>query len=120
LGVAVAAGARFIRVNVHSGVAATDQGIVEGRAADTLRARELLRASGQDPGRAVAIWADAHVKHARPLDSDDVERAASDLAERGLADAVLVSGSATGRAPDAAHVARARAGCGGLPLILAS
>lgn len=120
LGVAVVAGARFVRVNVHSGVAATDQGIVEGRAADTLRARELLRASGQDPGRAVAIWADAHVKHARPLDSDDVARAASDLAERGLADAVLVSGSGTGHAPQASHVVRARTGTGAVPLLIAS
>src|SRR5205085_570792 len=56
LGIAVAAGARFIRVNVHTGVAATDQGLIEGDAAATLRARELLGAAGEPAERAVAIW----------------------------------------------------------------
>ncbi|MBI3723175.1 BtpA/SgcQ family protein [bacterium] len=118
LGIAVACGARFVRVNVHQGVAATDQGIVVGRAAETLRARDLLAASGEQAS--VAIWADVHVKHARPLDSDDVARAASDAVERALADAVLVSGPATGEAPDEAHVRRAREGARGAPLLLAS
>src|SRR5207245_839512 len=85
LGIAATVGAAFIRVNVHSGVAASDQGILEGRAAETLRLRDAL-------GVPVAIWADVHVKHARPLDSEDVARAAEDAVERGLADAILVSG----------------------------
>jgi membrane complex biogenesis BtpA family protein len=51
LGIAAVSGASFIRVNVHSGVAATDQGIVEGKAAETLRARELLGEVGRDLGR---------------------------------------------------------------------
>jgi len=113
LGVAVAAGASFVRVNVHTGVAATDQGIVEGAAAETLRARDAL-------GGRIAIWADVHVKHARPLDSTDVRRAAEDARERGLADVLLVSGEATGHAPDEAHVKRAREGAGQVPLLLAS
>jgi membrane complex biogenesis BtpA family protein len=119
LGLAVVTGAAFVRVNVHCGAAATDQGIVEGRASETLRVRDLLGAS--TPGeRGVAIWADVHVKHARPLDSDDVQRAAQDAAERGLADAVLVSGAATGEAPARSHVERARRGVGRVPLLLAS
>lgn len=113
LGVAVATGARFIRVNVHTGAAATDQGIVEGEAAATLRARDML-------GAKVAIWADVHVKHARPLDSDDVKRAASDAADRGLADVLLVSGSGTGHAPEDAHIKRAREGAGQAPILIAS
>ncbi|MFW6206114.1 MAG: BtpA/SgcQ family protein, partial [Gemmatimonadota bacterium] len=39
LAVAAAAGAAFIRVNVHTGGMYTDQGWIEGRAADTLRLR---------------------------------------------------------------------------------
>ncbi len=113
LGVAVATGASFIRVNVHTGVAATDQGILEGDAAGTMRARDAL-------GARVAIWADVHVKHARPLDSDDVKRSAQDAWERGLADAILVSGEGTGHAPTEAHVRRAREGAGSVPLLLAS
>src|SRR5438132_14375816 len=39
LGVASATAAAFIRINIHIGVMATDQGIIEGEAADTLRQR---------------------------------------------------------------------------------
>jgi membrane complex biogenesis BtpA family protein len=113
LGVALATGASFVRINVHTGVAATDQGIVEGQAAETIRARDALEAK-------IAIWADVHVKHARPLDSTDVKRAAADARERGLADVLLVSGDGTGSAPDEAHVKRAREGSGDVPLLLAS
>jgi hypothetical protein len=60
LAVAVAAGASFIRVNVHVGAAETDQGHLDGKAYWTLRYR---RSIGAD---AVAIFADVFVKHARP------------------------------------------------------
>jgi membrane complex biogenesis BtpA family protein len=116
LAIAVAAGARFVRVNVHSGAAVTDQGLVEGRAADTLRLRDALGAS-----RSVAIVADVHVKHARPLAQDEtIEQAAKDAAERGLADGLVVSGAATGDAPDPDLARRVRAACPGVPLLLGS
>ncbi len=89
LGIAAAVGASFIRVNVHSGVSATDQGLIEGRAAETLRYRKLL-------GRRVAIFADVHVKHATPVSQPDLASAARETAYRGLADALIVTGSATG------------------------
>ena len=60
LGIAAATGARFVRVNVHVGAMLTDQGIIEGKADETLRYRTLLGAS-------VQIWADVHVKHGTPL-----------------------------------------------------
>lgn len=89
LGVAAAVGARFVRVNVHSGVVATDQGILEGRAAETLRARVLFAPS-------VRIAADACVKHGHPIHPRSVVRAAQDLVGRAGADAVILSGEATG------------------------
>ncbi|MDH3590641.1 MAG: BtpA/SgcQ family protein [Planctomycetota bacterium] len=89
LGIAVACGAQFIRVNVHAGVVASDQGLIEGDAANTLRERARLGAS-------VAIWADIHVKHARPLYASDLAAAARDLTGRAGADALIVSGGATG------------------------
>lgn len=119
LGCAVASGARFVRVNVHVGVAATDQGLIAGRAAETLRLREALGA-GPDGPHPVAILADVHVKHARPLDSDDPARAAQDALERGLADGVIVTGSATGSAPDPARLEAVRLAIGGAPLWLGS
>lgn len=119
LGCALASGAGFVRVNVHTGVAATDQGLIEGRAADTLRARQAL---GCGPGgpHPVAILADVLVKHARALDQDDPAQAAADCLERGLADGLIVSGPATGSAPDRARVAAVRAAAQGAPVWLGS
>ncbi|MHC1580572.1 MAG: BtpA/SgcQ family protein, partial [Methanopyraceae archaeon] len=46
------------------------------------------------------------VKHGRPLDDRPIEDVARDAVERGLADAVIVTGSATGAAPDPEEVER--------------
>ncbi len=89
LGIAAATRAGFIRVNVHCGVMATDQGLLTGKADDTLRYRKQL-------GLRIAIFADVHVKHASPVSHAPIEDAARDTAYRGLADALIVSGSATG------------------------
>ena len=89
LGIAVAAGARFVRANVHTGSMWTDQGLVHGRAAETLRLRAALDAR-------VAILADVHVKHAAPAGGSSLGDAAADAWHRGLADALLVTGTGTG------------------------
>jgi len=102
LGVAAAAGAAFIRVNVHAGACATDQGIVEGRAAETLRIRRML-------GAEVAIAADVHVKHGTPLVQVPIGDAARDLALRAGADGIIVSGAATGSPTDLADLEAVRA-----------
>ncbi|TAJ12706.1 MAG: BtpA/SgcQ family protein [Planctomycetota bacterium] len=102
LGLCAAAGAAFLRVNVHTGAMLTDQGIVEGRAADTLRERARLCPRA-------AILADVHVKHAAVLGAETLEDAAADAWERGGADALIVSGRGTGRAPQVERVARVRA-----------
>jgi len=101
LGIAATAGAAFIRVNVHMGVAASDQGFLEGRAHHTLRYRRQL-------GARIAILADVHVKHATPVSHPDLARAAADTAYRGLADGLIVTGPATGAAIDLADLARVR------------
>ena len=101
LGLCAATGAGFIRVNVHTGAASTDQGLIEGDAARTLRERARLC-----PG--VEILADVHVKHATPLGSETIAQAAEETLGRGLADALIVSGRATGAAPDPIDLARVR------------
>jgi hypothetical protein len=113
LGVAAATGAAFVRVNVHSGAAVTDQGIVEGRAHETLRERARLAPD-------VAILADAQVKHATPLSRETLAEAVHDLLARALADGVIVSGPATGRAPAVERVREARAAAGAAPLLIGS
>ena len=93
LAIAAATGASFIRVNVHTGAMLTDQGVIEGDAANTLRMRASLA-----PG--VLIFADLLVKHALPLVPTDAVQAARDLRVRGLADAIIVSGLETGSPAD--------------------
>lgn len=92
LSVAAATGAEFIRVNVLTGVMYTDQGPIIGRAAEVMRLRSSL-------GNDTEVWADVMVKHAVAPPSLDLRQAAGDLDVRGLADAVLVSGSGTGLEP---------------------
>jgi uncharacterized protein len=101
LAVAHAFGGRFIRVNVLTEAYVTDQGLIEGIAADLLRARRL---TGADP---VAIFADVHVKHAAPLLQRPIRESAEDLIERGGADVLVVSGARTGSPADLADVAAA-------------
>ena len=102
LGIAAASGANFIRINVHTGVYATDQGVIEGRAHETLQYRKQL-------GSRIAIFADVAVKHARPLGEPDIARAAKDTAYRGLADALIVTGLATGEPANLDEIRRVAA-----------
>lgn len=113
LAVAVATGAAFIRVNVHVGAAVTDQGPITGRAWETLRRRREL-------GAEVGILADVRVKHARPLVDRPLEEDAADLRLRGLADAIIVTGAATGRGTDPADVAAVRRALPDCPLLVGS
>ncbi len=91
IAVAAATGAAFVRVNVHTGVYATDQGILSGRAAETLRLRRHLSCKA-------LVLADVHVKHAQPIGQPDLAQAARETAYRGLADGLIVTGIATGAA----------------------
>jgi membrane complex biogenesis BtpA family protein len=91
LSVAYVTGADFIRCNVVIGAYVTDQGIIQGCAAELARLR-----AGFD--RRVLVLGDVHVKHAYPLFNVPIEDAARDLAERGGVDAVILSGA---RSPDA-------------------
>lgn len=113
LAVAAASGAAFIRVNVHVGAAETDQGRIEGRAYETLRYRRAL-------GSAAAIFADVFVKHARPAGGMDLAGAARDTAYRGLADALLVTGTETGAAPDPERLREVRRAVPDRPVWVAS
>ena len=91
--IAAAAGLDFIRVNVLAGAVVTDQGLVEGEAAELLRDRARL-------APALKILADVRVKHAAPLAPRPIEEEALDLVERAGADALILTGSRTGRVVD--------------------
>ncbi len=113
LAVAVATGASFIRVNVLTGAMVTDQGLIEGCAADLLRRRAAL-------GSRVSILADVLVKHAAPLGPVDLVQSAQDMVHRGGAEALVVSGSGTGAPTDPERVGRLRAAVPDVPIVVGS
>jgi len=92
LKIAAMTGLSFIRVNVLSGIYATDQGLITGRAAELLRLRESWNASH------IQIMADVLVKHAQPISTASLELAAEEAVLRGGASGFVVSGETTGRA----------------------
>ncbi len=104
---------QFIRVNVLTGVMATDQGIIEGKAHELLRYRRELDSN-------VAILADVLVKHARPLGTPNLTTAVQDTIQRGLADAVILSGWATGSPPTTEDLELAAAAARDTPVFIGS
>ena len=114
-GMAIASclGIQFIRVNVLTGVMATDQGLIEGNAYELLRYRRELSSE-------VAILADVLVKHARPLATPNLTTAVQDTIERGLADGVILSGWATGSPPSKEDLELAVAAAGNTPVFIGS
>jgi len=113
LAIATAVGARFVRVNVHTGAVVTDQGILASGAHETLRYRRLLDAS-------VALFADVQTKHAAPLAAVAIEHEARDCVDRGLADGLIVSGEATGLPPKTSDLERVRLAVPDVPLLVGS
>jgi len=113
MAIATCTQAQFIRVNVLTGVMATDQGLIEGKAHELLRYRREL-------GSEVAILADVLVKHARPLGTPNLTTAVQDTIQRGLADGVILSGWATGSPPTQEDLELASAAAGDTPVLIGS
>jgi hypothetical protein len=113
LAVAAAIGAEFIRVNVYTGARLTDQGIIQGEAHEILRLRKLLDSR-------VKIFADVAVKHSAPLAVRDLKDEVEETIARGRADAVIVSGSGTGKEASLEDVAIAKDAAGGAPVLVGS
>jgi uncharacterized protein len=114
LAIAAATDSHFVRVNVHVGSSVTDQGSIEGQAWHTLRRRRELGIEH------VGILADVRVKHARPLVQRPLAEEAQDLRLRGCADAVIVTGVATGAGADVADVAAVAAALPDCPVLVGS
>ena len=112
LSIAVCTGATFVRINVHTGARVTDQGIVQGDAATTLRLRRALGAEK------IAIWADVDVKHSAPLGAArPLAQEVEDLTKRGMADVVLVTGEGTGKGVDLEKLAAVKRASGSRVLV---
>ena len=114
LAVAVACGAEFIRVNILCGARVADQGLLQGIAHDLVRERSNLRA------QSIQIWADVDVKHSAALAGRPLADEVTDLIERGKADAIVVSGSATGQPIDLATLRAVKAAAATTPVMIGS
>ncbi|HEY9887333.1 MAG TPA: BtpA/SgcQ family protein [Candidatus Obscuribacterales bacterium] len=113
MAIATCVNAQFIRVNVLTGVMATDQGLIEGCAYELLRYRREL-------GSPVKIIADVLVKHARPLGAPNLTTAVQETIERGLADGIILSGWATGSPPSLEDLELAKAAAKDTPVFIGS
>jgi membrane complex biogenesis BtpA family protein len=90
IAIATAVSAEFVRVNVYTGARLADQGILQGEAHEIARYRRALGAAAQ-------IWADVAVKHSAALGDRSLGDEVEDIVERGVAAAVIVTGSSTGK-----------------------
>jgi len=97
LAMARVAGCEFVRVNVLTGVVATDQGLVQSNAAEIMNYKKEI-------GCEAKVFADVHVKHATQIHLQDIRTAAYEAVHRAGADAVIVSGKATGDEIDLAEL----------------
>jgi uncharacterized protein len=114
LAIALTCGAQFIRVNVLCGARVTDQGVINGIAHHLLRDRAMLGA------KHIAIFADVDVKHSAPLAQRPLEDEVEDTIHRGLADALIVSGSGTGKKTDPAQVRLVKKSAPNTPVLIGS
>lgn len=102
LAIAVAAGARFIRVCILTGARVWDTGEFDhGCAAELIRKRKELAADG------IHIFADVDKKHSVPFPGIDLQTHIQWTEFYG-ADALIVSGKFTGNAPDVEKVREAK------------
>jgi membrane complex biogenesis BtpA family protein len=114
LAVAHACGAEFVRVEGFVYAHVADEGLIEASAGELLRYRRAIGAER------VRVFADIKKKHASHALTADVSLAeTARAAEFFLADAVVVTGSATGE-PAAAGDVRAAVDGGRLPVLVGS
>lgn len=113
LSIATVSGGCFIRANILTGVYITDQGMIKGQAYKILRHRAFLNSE-------VLVFSDIHVKHALPVTEIPIERAARETVDRGLADAVIVTGEETGEPPNFGDIESVKYAVPETPILIGS
>lgn len=113
MAIAHVTGSRFIRVNVYIETMVTDQGVIEACAHEVLRRRKALNAD-------IKIFADVHVKHAAPLVPRAIEEVARDSVERGMADALIVTGPRTGAGVELEDLVKVKGAAPDTPVLAGS
>ncbi len=113
LGIAHVVKADFIRVNSLCQVLTAPEGIIKPIARELALKKKVLNEN------TVMVFADVNVKHATPLGKADLEYVVKECEERGLADAIIVTGERTGSETPIENVVKAK-GASYLPVIVGS
>lgn len=103
ISIAEAVGASFIRVEVLVDSSWSDMGLLEACAPELLRLRAALKSN-------VNIFADVQGKYTVPCAPRPLVESAKDAQTRGLADAIIVTGSGTGHATPIESIQEVKAG----------
>lgn len=101
LAIAAAVGAQFIRVEVLVDSCWSDMGFIPAAAPDLLRMRASLPVK-------VKLLADIQGKYTTPCAPKDLTASAADAEARGLADAIIVTGSGTGHSAPLENIQRVK------------
>ena len=114
LSIAVASGAKFVRICLLAGARVWDTGEFDhGCAAELLRLRKHLGAEY------IKIFADVDKKHSVPFPGIDLETHIL-WTKRYLADAIIVTGKLTGWAPELEKVKKVKGFAGDTPVLVGS
>lgn len=113
IAIAKAVDADFIRIPYYTEASVVDTGVMESIAASALRYRKYL-------GSKVKFLADVQIKHSYPLMQRPIEYAAEDAYNRGLADAIIITGLKTGGETNPEDVIKVREALPYLPLVVGS
>ncbi|HSE20358.1 MAG TPA: BtpA/SgcQ family protein [Pyrinomonadaceae bacterium] len=114
MAVAHAAGLDFIRAEGYAYAHIADEGFIQASAANLLRYRRMIGANS------IQVWTDVKKKHSAHAITSDVSLGeTAETVEFMGADAVIVTGTATGKAPKPEDVSEAKAHCN-LPVLLGS
>lgn len=113
IAVAKATGAEFFRAGYYTEAAIVDVGIMEGNGGETLRYRKNLNCTAK-------IFADVQIKHSYPLARRPLLDSVQYAYDRGLADAIIITGEKTGEAADVATVKSIREARSDIPLVIGS
>ncbi len=114
LAIASLVDAQFIRLNILTDTMVTDQGMLNGEAHLALRYRKAIGAEQ------VLLFCDVYSKHAAPVAPRDIATVAHEMVGRGMADALIISGTETPVPPKKEDVEEVRRAVPETPIILGS
>lgn len=113
LSIAKTAGLKFIRIPVFVDKVRTSYGVATGNPAEVQAYRKLIKADN------IAIFTDIHVKHSTILSKHTIS-ASANLAIKGGADALILTGKWTGDAPSMKELQSLRKTIKRFPILIGS